>query len=49
MADGRIVLDIGEQRKRNFKSLLSLKGMSMTDWFKDKIDKFIVKEESEVK
>lgn len=46
MADGRIVVDIGEQRKRNFKSLLALKGEIMTDWFKKIIDKFI--KESEV-
>jgi hypothetical protein len=47
MADGRIVLDIGEDRKRRFKSKLSLVGISMTDWLKSIIDKFI--EENEVK
>ena len=45
--DGRIVADIGEDRKRNFKAKLSLIGISMTDWFKEKIDKFI--KESEVR
>lgn len=44
--DGRIVADIGEERKRNFKAKLSLVGISMTDWFKETIDKFI--KESEV-
>ena len=43
MADGRIVVDIGEDRKRNFKALLSLKGETMTDWLKKTIDKFIYK------
>lgn len=47
MADGRIVVDIGEERKRKFKALLSLKGETMTDWQKKIIDKFI--KESEVK
>lgn len=46
MIDGRIVIDIGEDRKRQFKSKLSLIGTSMTDWFKEIIDKFI--KESEV-
>lgn len=44
MADGRIVVDIGEKRKRNFKSLLSLSGISMTDWLKEVIDQYIKEE-----
>ena len=47
MADGRIVVDIGEERKRQFKSELSLTGQTMTNWLKKVIDKFI--KESEVK
>lgn len=45
MADGRIVVDIGEDRKRNFKALLSLGGISMTDWLKNAIDRYIKKSE----
>lgn len=41
MADGRIVVDIEESRKRQFKAKLSLTGITMTDWFKQMIDKFI--------
>ena len=47
MADGRIVVDIGEKRKRQFKSELYLTGQTITDWLKRAIDKFI--KESEVK
>ena len=47
MADGRIVVDIGENRKRQWKAKLSLLGVIMTDWLKEKIDKFL--EESEGK
>ena len=39
--DGRIVIDIGEQRKRQFKGKLYLTGETMTDWIKKVIDKFI--------
>lgn len=46
MADGRIVADIGHERKKLFKSKLSLADVSMTDWLKKVIDKFI--KESEV-
>lgn len=41
MADGRIVADIGENRKRKFKSKLYMTGLTMTDWLKSIVDKFI--------
>ena len=44
MADGRIVVDIGEKRKREFKSKLYYTGITMTDWLKYIIDKFIKEE-----
>lgn len=39
--DGRIVADIGENLKRQFKSALSLNGQTMTDWLKERIGKFV--------
>lgn len=41
MADGRIVADVGETRKRRLKAFLGLKGISMTDWLKKIIDKYL--------
>ena len=45
--DGRIVADIGENLKRQFKSALSLNGQTMTDWLKERIGKFVKTKESE--
>lgn len=39
--DGRIVADIGENLKRQFKSVLYLKGQTMTDWLKERIGRFV--------
>ena len=47
MADGRIVVDLGEQRKRKFKAVLGLNGEKMNEWLKKVID--VYTKESEVK
>lgn len=39
--DGRIVVDVGEERKRNFKSKLSLQGLSIKKFFIEMVDKFL--------
>lgn len=48
MSKGRLVIDVGEDRRNRLKSLLYAKGKLMKDWFIEQIDKFI-KDESEVK
>lgn len=41
MKDGRIVADIGEELKREWKAILAKKGIIMTDWLKEVIGKFV--------
>ena len=47
MSKGRLVIDVGEERRNRLKSLLYAKGKLMKDWLIEQIDKFI--KESEVK
>ena len=42
--DGRIVVDVGENRKREFKAKLSLYGLSIKKWLQDSIDKYLESE-----
>ena len=47
MKDGRLVIDVGEERRNKFKSKLYLKGQTMKEFFVKSIDNFL--KESEVK
>lgn len=39
--DGRIVADIGEELKREWKAKLAKNGIIMTDWLKEIIGKYV--------
>ncbi len=45
MSKGRLVIDVGEDRRNRLKSLLYAKGKSVKDWFVEQIDKFLKESE----
>lgn len=48
MADGRIVVDIGDSRKTLLKTRLEYKKKTLTDWIKAIVDRFIKNTDVEI-